>query len=129
VGRVQSVSGYWGLSAKYVEEIRRFLAGVPWDDIGMVRLVAISEAGEYLRLHTDSDLVRRLYEFATVPDEWLQEYEVAIPSDETRAALAALARAVGGSGGQILDQPESQTSEEWRAEVLRRTQEKFGPLS
>src|SRR3954453_6570321 len=112
---LQILCGHWGLSAKYVEEIRRFLAGVPWDAIGMVRLVAISEAGEYLRLHADPDLARRLWEFASAPDEWLEEYEVAVPSDEKEAALKALARALGDSYGKVIGVPGSQSKETWQA--------------
>lgn len=48
---LQILCNTWGLTDRYLEEVRRFVSGVGWDD-GSVRLAAIAIAGRYLRATT-----------------------------------------------------------------------------
>jgi hypothetical protein len=140
---LQILCGYWDMSAKYVEEIRRFLAGVPWDDDGMDRQVAISQAGEHLRTNQDDDLLRRLWEFAhnrgprlevTAEDieafgaEGAANVAAFSQAQEAEGAIEALERALGDSYPEIFSRRKLLTKAEWEALVLQRVQEKFGPL-
>ena len=58
---LQSLVDYWDLAEQYLDELLRFVRGVPWDVDGDVRLVAISNAGEYLRSHRESNLLGGFY--------------------------------------------------------------------
>jgi hypothetical protein len=78
---------HWGaVSAAEVLRLRDFLAGVPWDRDGDLRLKATSLAGEYLRVTNDRPLLRLLV------DIWNRPTEDPILR---QAAYSACARAVG----------------------------------
>jgi hypothetical protein len=141
---LQILCNRWGLSAKYVEEIRRFMASAPRDVNDDVRLVAISQAGEHLRAHQDDDLLRRLWEVAhgRGPRREVTEADIEVfgvegaadlaaftQSQEAEVAIEALERALGDNYPEIFSRRQSLTKAEWQAEVLRRVEEKFGPLT
>jgi hypothetical protein len=141
---LQILCNRWGLAEKYVEVIRRFLAGVPWDNDGDVRDVAISRAGAYLREHDDEDLLRRLWDIAhlrgpryEVTDDWIEAFgaEGAARLAEERHvsqaewAIEALEDATAESWGEIYSRKPWPTKEAYRAYILRRVEEKFGPLA
>jgi hypothetical protein len=48
---------WWDLTADYKEHLLRFLRGVEWDDLGEASRAASGVAGDYLREHTDPDLL------------------------------------------------------------------------
>lgn len=76
----------WGLGARYLHELMRFVDGVSWDVDEEVRTIAISTAGELLREIKGPDLGRRLLKLTRDPNEL----------KETREwTLRALGRAVG----------------------------------
>jgi hypothetical protein len=140
---LQVLCGYWGLSEKYVEELRRFVVGVPWDEDGSIRLVAISQAGYHLSRYQDDDLVRRLWEIAhgRGPRREVTEADIEVfgaegaadlaaftQSQEAEVAIDALERALGDNYPEIFSRRKSLTKAEWQAEVLLRVGEKFGPL-
>lgn len=141
---LQVLCGDWHMSEKYVEELRRFLNGVPWDVDGDVRLVAMLFAGQYLRTHQDDDLLRRLWEIAhgRGPRQAVTESDIELFGAEgaavnaaehqalkAEAALDALAWAVFDDWRERFIRPDKPTKEDWQAEILRRTEEKFGPFT
>lgn len=76
----------WGETGRYLEELERFVVGVPWDVADDLAFMAISCAGEYLRDHSEPRLLwdlLRIFE-----DRGEREFL-------RRAAYDALARAVG----------------------------------
>jgi hypothetical protein len=48
----------WGSPPNYIEQLRGFIRGVPWDPYGYLRRVALLLAADYLRFHKDSVLLR-----------------------------------------------------------------------
>jgi hypothetical protein len=77
---------YWDMSDQYLDELIRFVRGVPWDVDGDVRRTALSDAGEYLRSHEDPRLLHAI----------VQVFENATEGQGMReAAYIALARAAG----------------------------------
>src|SRR6266849_11221932 len=54
---LQILCNYWGLSNKYVDEIRRFVQGVAWDGDDDIRLAALSIGGNYLHDNEDKALL------------------------------------------------------------------------
>ena len=48
----------WGLISKYIEQLRGFIRGVPWDPYGYLRRDALHLAADYLRFHKDAVLLR-----------------------------------------------------------------------
>jgi len=140
---LQILCNRWGLADKYVETIRQFLAGIPWDNDGDVRDVAISEAGEYLREHDDEDLLRRLWDIAhgrgprmAVTEEWIEAFGAEGAADlankrqasQAEWAIEALERALGDSYPEIYARKPWPSKEAYRAFILQRVEEKFGPL-
>ena len=83
---LQILCGYWGNTAQYLEEVLRFMRGVPWDQEEDVRQIAVSEAGEYLRSNTEPRFLRELISIFESEDEERSMHE---------GAYFALARAVG----------------------------------
>jgi len=57
---LQILCSFWGETGRYLEEVLQFIQWVPWDDEEYIRLVAISAAGEYLRVHTEPRVLRAL---------------------------------------------------------------------
>ena len=83
---LQILCGYWGNTAQYLEEVLRFMRGVPWNQEENVRQIAVSEAGEYLRSNTEPRFLRELISIFESEDEERSMHE---------GAYFALARAVG----------------------------------
>jgi hypothetical protein len=83
---LQIVCGYWGDIERYLDQVLEFVKGVDWDDENDVRQVAISNAGEYLRTQSHTELLQRLLDIVRDGNE----------SPTIRAdAYFALSRAVG----------------------------------
>jgi hypothetical protein len=83
---VQILCGYWNETERYIDRVIEFVDGVNWDEDDDVRLVAISNGGEYLRAHSHPVLLRRLIDIVRDRNER--------PIVRT-AAYFALSRAVG----------------------------------
>lgn len=92
---LQILCTFWGRTAKYVEHVRRFVDGEPWDSMGDVRQVAITAAGEWLSLNVDCRMLSSLISLAQSTDE--------LEDVERRLAVEALARAVGVPVGEALN--------------------------
>lgn len=105
---LRSLTSYWGWHAQYLDELLAFALGVDWDDDNAVRVIAISQLGEYARQTRDPALIRFLV--AIVDDETQDELHRSF-------ALRAVARALGYSHNdmpsaarfQPLDSPWSMT--------------------
>ena len=67
---VQGLRQY-GVAERYRERILEFIRGVDWDmvDLAEVRPVAMSTAGEMLRVKDDEELARALIDVAEREDE------------------------------------------------------------
>ncbi|ADB30583.1 hypothetical protein Kfla_1482 [Kribbella flavida DSM 17836] len=91
---LQTLCSFWGLSAQYLDFIKRFVAGVDWDHFEDVRQVALSAAGEYLRENTDCELFRGVHGACV---------DSSSGSVGQRIALEALARALGKPMAESLD--------------------------
>lgn len=50
----------WGLTSKYLEQIKNFIRGESWDVNENVRMLAISIAGEYIKETSDKELLMLL---------------------------------------------------------------------
>jgi hypothetical protein len=83
---LQILCNYWSKTSRYITYVKRFLAGVDWDDEGDVQQVAVSVVGEFLREKWDDELFRSLLDLALDEDDVRQ---MRIP------AIEALARALG----------------------------------
>ncbi|WP_447003667.1 hypothetical protein ACRAKI_29015 [Saccharothrix isguenensis] len=105
---LQALCTFWGLTGKYVDEVRRFVDRVPRDCLGDVRQGAISAAGEHLPAHTDCALLKGLLAIGRVEDP---------TSVERRVALEALARALGEPLSDTL-RAGGANREQWAADVL-----------
>lgn len=83
---LQVLCSFWQMTGAHLPLVKRFLARDPCDPEEDVRQMAISVAGEYLRQHEDSELLRALIHIVESEDE-----------DEVRRADAylSLARAMG----------------------------------
>lgn len=107
---LQALCGWLGLAAKYRNALLEFISWVPWDVSDDVRLMAISQSGEYLRDATDRELLNALYSVAR------DDAELPLIREQ---AVRALARALGHDRDSLplattLVGPES----EWALDVL-----------
>lgn len=97
---LQSLCTYWNLTSQYLDELKMFIQGVEWDDLDDVRLIAISIAGEYLRMNTDKELLNLL--LALFEN---QENNIVRAAENTlliqSCAYSAIARAMGRNYNQI----------------------------
>lgn len=86
---------WWGLREQHQTQLLRFVKGVDWDldDGGFVRLVAISQSGDYLRHRSDPHLDRALLDL--YDDEYASDVFL------KGVAYAALARATGKAWNEI----------------------------
>ncbi|MDR3504422.1 MAG: hypothetical protein P4L79_17790 [Legionella sp.] len=57
---LKSLCRYWDLTTDYLDDLKTFIKGVEWDDIGDVRLMAITMAEEYLKTNFDRELLKLL---------------------------------------------------------------------
>ena len=57
---LQTLCLFWGETERYMGHVLRFLRGVEWDREELVRQLAASMAGEYLRASHDEVLLREL---------------------------------------------------------------------
>lgn len=89
---------HWGLSAKYVNQIKMFIQGVKWDQDGDARLSALKCSGYYLSSFEDKDLLSAVYEVFCNQSEH---------SVNRERAYVALASAVGKDrlGYQLDEKP------------------------
>jgi hypothetical protein len=83
---LQILCGYWGQTDQYLEEVLKFMRGVPWDQEEDVRQMAISEVGEYLRSNNEP---RFLHELILIFEDDDEERSI------REGAYFALARAMG----------------------------------
>jgi hypothetical protein len=102
---LQTLCTFWGETARYLNDVCRFAAGVEWDYFGDVRQVALSAAGEYLRIQQNCELFRIVYDACI---------NSSIGDVEERVALEALARALGRP---LADSLNKSRLEEWRSEL------------
>jgi hypothetical protein len=83
---LQILCDFWRNTERYLEDVKRFARGLPWDSEEQVRLMAIFIAGEYLRDHQSRELLG---------------YLISVCEDRNQSRFAqedayrALARAVG----------------------------------
>lgn len=83
----------WNKAASYRDKVEQFIRGVSWDSGGHVRLLAISIAGEMMRVGTDKRFLRLLMDIFDDPEE---RYLI------KEAAYSAMARAIGKEWKEIL---------------------------
>ena len=83
---LQTLIDYWDLADEYLAVTKRFVHGVAWDVDQDVRLVAISNAGEYLRTHEEPELLGEILRIFNDDREMRMSRET---------AYRALARATG----------------------------------
>ncbi|PSL51424.1 hypothetical protein B0I31_12153 [Saccharothrix carnea] len=112
---LQILCTHWGLTESYLDSVRTFLDGVPWDPSGDTRLIATSAAGEHLRDHTDTGLLARLIELAQPDDD---------DPVQRRVALEALARALGDPEAETLRAGDD-NREDWATRVLTRAEDRL----
>jgi hypothetical protein len=90
---LQVLCVFWDRTDRYLDYVMEYAAGVPWDleDAGMVRAMALSIAGRYLRDHRHPELLRQLLAVARDPRDELGAWEK-VTWD---AVIVALGRALG----------------------------------
>ncbi|MGF1660858.1 MAG: hypothetical protein ACFCVG_00050 [Kineosporiaceae bacterium] len=83
---LRSLTAYWGLHSDYLDDLTTFARGVDWDDEDDVRIIALSQLGEYAREVHDIHVIRLLVEILDkeAEDELIRSF-----------AVAAVARALG----------------------------------
>jgi hypothetical protein len=114
---LQILCDQWNKTEKYLNEVRRFAAGVVWDSQDDVRQVAISIAGEYLRAHDEAQLFELLLSISEGPAD---EYS-ALPG----FAVEALARALGDEWEGIPGVGERSRETRWQQQVIDRAYEEY----
>jgi hypothetical protein len=113
----------WSLQPKYAAELRRFIAGVKWDE-GEVRQIALAAAGEYLTSHVDTEMLELLLNRADPANESALERQIAVE---------ALAVALGAPLAQVVKHDWSQGWDEWAATQIQHgaeqlSAERHGPV-
>lgn len=89
---LQVLCSHWNMTAQYRDEVAAFIRGVEWDIDEVVRLAAVSIAGEWLRSSRDKTLLALLFDvFATVTNSSIVRQE----------AYFALARAYGKNWNEL----------------------------
>ena len=89
---LQVLCRYWGLADDYASDIRRFVAGLEWDEDYDVRIMAISCTDSLLASPQHRDLLGEVYSIATDSTE----------DDVARqAAYTALAISIGVSPSEL----------------------------
>lgn len=121
---LQILCNYWGLSDRYLPQVRRFVDGVEWDD-GSARLAALNIAGRHLQDHTDRALFDKLLEVAQPRCE---DDDMA---SEAQVAVVALAGALGRPRDELPPATRGfDTGDTWsagvRAEALDRLRRELG---
>lgn len=115
---LEVLCGYWGLSDKYLADVREFMAGVAWDEDFDVRQTAIGLAGRFAgNGHDSQDLGRRLLSLAEddQDDPLMRE-----------SAVRALAVSIGDPRDSL--PPASRRTpmtSAWTAQVLQRARQAF----
>jgi HEAT repeat protein len=66
---LEILAHYWGDVDRYLDQVKRFLHGVSWDDQDDVRQMAIFRAGDYLLTNPDEDLLADLIRVVTDKSE------------------------------------------------------------
>lgn len=89
---LQILCDFWGDTERYIENIKQYVRGVPWDEEQDVRQIAVSTAGEYLRQHDDRELLEQLL---TVFENTEEEQLI------RENAYCALARAAGKDWSEL----------------------------
>ncbi len=89
---LQILCDFWGNTQLYIEDVKRYVQGIHWDDDQDVRLRAISIAGEYLHQENDRELLEYLY---TVVGDRKEEQLI------RENAYCALARAAGRDWNEL----------------------------
>jgi ankyrin repeat protein len=89
---LQILCNFWGETALYLDRVLSALRGLPWDPEDDVRLIAISIAGEYLRTHTNRNLLVTLFGIFN---------DATKESTIREAAYFALARACGRDWNEL----------------------------
>ncbi len=99
---------YWELTAQYIPQVRAFLRGLPWDDIGMVQQTAFFIAEDYLAEFADSGLLGEMIRLAAGRGVNDSTCELA------QESLARLAEKTGGSPENALQEAKSRLAREER---------------
>lgn len=69
---------YWKDTAQYIDHVRRYIHQQPWDQSNVVRQMAVSAAGEYLREYNDRELIETLISIVERErSEWPGTWEAA----------------------------------------------------
>ncbi|WP_152990577.1 hypothetical protein [Sphaerimonospora mesophila] len=111
---LQTLCVFWRLSDRYLSEIERFLEGVDWDWMGGVRQIAITAAGEHLRDNVNCKFLAVLLRISS------RDHSSEL---ETRIAVEALARALGGLENPLPS--EGEDWEKWAAGIVDRAKRRF----
>jgi len=89
---LKTLCDYWNLTSSYLDILKEFITGVEWDEDAVVRVVAISISGEYIRTTNDKSLLRLL----------LDIFENEKEEIEMRSfAYEAIARGIGVNYDQL----------------------------
>jgi hypothetical protein len=96
---LQVLCVFWDRTDRYLDYVLEYAAGVPWDleDAAMVRAMALSIAGRYLRDHRHPELLRQLLAVARDPRDELGAWEK-VTWD---AVIDALGHALGYAEGDL----------------------------
>jgi hypothetical protein len=89
---LQTLCNYWGFTEHYLSYIKKFIAGVEWDEDDDVRLIALSIAGNWLRENSNPSLLEQLLHVFEDPSQEALIRDV---------AYIAICRAIGMEWGTI----------------------------
>ncbi|MCB1118043.1 MAG: hypothetical protein KDK50_05650 [Chlamydiia bacterium] len=101
----------WGLTAKYLDQIKTFIQGVEWDEDGDARFSALRCSGYYLSSFEDKDLLNAVYEVFC---------DQSANSLDRETAYIALARAIGK------DRSDYQLDEKPNDPIIRKIEARLG---
>ena len=90
---LQILCNFWDYTLDYLNEIKKFIDKVEWDQENDIRLMAISCAGEYCRSSMNKELLQLLIRICDDPSE---------DSISQEGAFEALARAIGMEWNDII---------------------------
>lgn len=118
---------YWGNDARpYLNEIKAFIQGVPWDEDDFLCLAALQCTGDFLRKTPEKELFQILFDFYTFKYMGIFWQEI---------AFIQLARAVGKDWDDLVEKPgilKTSFSEKFTHEVVDKAKKiiknlKFSP--
>lgn len=94
---LQTLCNYWDLNDNYLKELKMFVRGVEWDDDEIVRTIAISIAGDFLKTTLDKELLKLLIDiFENKEESKLLDHSIS-PEITQGCAYQALSIAMGKS--------------------------------